>query len=168
MCSPGSGLSWATPPLEPHFPLVFSLLTLTEDLLDAAAGPHSGKDRVQGCGSRQEKQQEHDHCVSWGFCDKSRSPMAQKADIYPFVVLEAESLKLRCKRGTLPPKSRSGSSLPLTASNDSKCSLAGSHLNQTSVSIIIGFRPHLKSVNSEYSLEGLMLKLKLQYFGHLM
>ena len=25
----------------------------------------------------------------------------------------------------------------------------------------------LKEVNSEYSLEGLMLKLKLQYFGHL-
>ena len=36
--------------------------------------------------------------------------------------------------------------MPLTASNDSKCSLAGSHLTQTSVSIIIGFRPHLKSV----------------------
>ena len=26
----------------------------------------------------------------------------------------------------------------------------------------------LKEVNSEYSLEGLMLKLKFQYFGHLM
>ena len=26
----------------------------------------------------------------------------------------------------------------------------------------------LKEVKSEYSLEGLMLKLKLQYFGHLM
>ena len=26
----------------------------------------------------------------------------------------------------------------------------------------------LKEVNTEYSLEGLMLKLKLQYFGHLM
>ena len=26
----------------------------------------------------------------------------------------------------------------------------------------------LKDINSEYSLEGLMLKLKLQYFGHLM
>ena len=26
----------------------------------------------------------------------------------------------------------------------------------------------LREVNSEYSLEGLMLKLKLQYFGHLM
>ena len=27
---------------------------------------------------------------------------------------------------------------------------------------------HLKEINPEYSLEGLMLKLKLQYFGHLM
>ena len=26
----------------------------------------------------------------------------------------------------------------------------------------------LKKINPEYSLEGLMLKLKLQYFGHLM
>ena len=26
----------------------------------------------------------------------------------------------------------------------------------------------LKKINLEYSLEGLMLKLKLQYFGHLM
>ena len=26
----------------------------------------------------------------------------------------------------------------------------------------------LKEINSDYSLEGLMLKLKLQYFGHLM
>ena len=26
----------------------------------------------------------------------------------------------------------------------------------------------LKDISSEYSLEGLMLKLKLQYFGHLM
>ena len=26
----------------------------------------------------------------------------------------------------------------------------------------------LKEINSEYSLEGLMLSLKLQYFGHLM
>ena len=26
----------------------------------------------------------------------------------------------------------------------------------------------LKKINSEYSLEGLMLKLKFQYFGHLM
>ena len=29
-------------------------------------------------------------------------------------------------------------------------------------------QPILKKINSEYSLEGLMLKLKLQYFGHLM
>ena len=28
--------------------------------------------------------------------------------------------------------------------------------------------PSLKEINPEYSLEGLMLKLKLQYFGHLM
>ena len=29
-------------------------------------------------------------------------------------------------------------------------------------------KSNLKEINSEYSLEGLMLKLKLQYFGHLM
>ena len=29
-------------------------------------------------------------------------------------------------------------------------------------------QPTLKEINPEYSLEGLMLKLKLQYFGHLM
>ena len=29
-------------------------------------------------------------------------------------------------------------------------------------------RSNLKEINSEYSLEGLMLRLKLQYFGHLM
>ena len=29
-------------------------------------------------------------------------------------------------------------------------------------------QPILKETNPEYSLEGLMLKLKLQYFGHLM
>ena len=29
-------------------------------------------------------------------------------------------------------------------------------------------KPILKEINPEYSLEGLMLKLKLQYFGHLM
>ena len=29
-------------------------------------------------------------------------------------------------------------------------------------------QPILKEINSEYSLEGLMVKLKLQYFGHLM
>ena len=28
--------------------------------------------------------------------------------------------------------------------------------------------PSLKEISPEYSLEGLMLKLKLQYFGHLM
>ena len=29
-------------------------------------------------------------------------------------------------------------------------------------------QPILKEIGPEYSLEGLMLKLKLQYFGHLM
>ena len=29
-------------------------------------------------------------------------------------------------------------------------------------------QPNLKEISTEYSLEGLMLKLKLQYFGHLM
>ena len=29
-------------------------------------------------------------------------------------------------------------------------------------------RSNLKEINPEYSLEGLMVKLKLQYFGHLM
>ena len=29
-------------------------------------------------------------------------------------------------------------------------------------------QPILKEINAEYSLEGLMLKLKSQYFGHLM
>ena len=32
----------------------------------------------------------------------------------------------------------------------------------------ISNRPILKEINAEYSLEALMLKLKLQYFGHLM
>ena len=32
----------------------------------------------------------------------------------------------------------------------------------------ISNQPILKEISSEYSLEGLMLKLKLQYFGHLM
>ena len=31
-----------------------------------------------------------------------------------------------------------------------------------------GIKSILKEINSEYSLEGQMLKLKLQYFGHLM
>ena len=32
----------------------------------------------------------------------------------------------------------------------------------------ISNQPILKEISPEYSLEGLMLKLKLQYFGHLM
>ena len=42
---------------------------------------------------------------------------------------------------------------------------------RTLESLLTARRPDqsiLKEVNSEYSLEGLMLKLKLQYFGHLM
>ena len=31
-----------------------------------------------------------------------------------------------------------------------------------------GDQPSLKEINPDYSLEGLMLKLKLQFFGHLM
>ena len=31
----------------------------------------------------------------------------------------------------------------------------------------LAFKPHEATFNPEYSLEGLMLKLKLQYFGHL-
>ena len=33
---------------------------------------------------------------------------------------------------------------------------------------ILAFKPHEATFNPEYLLEGLMLKLKLQYFGHLM
>jgi len=33
---------------------------------------------------------------------------------------------------------------------------------------LLEFKTVLKEINPEYSLEGLMLKLKLQYFGHLM
>ena len=38
----------------------------------------------------------------------------------------------------------------------------------TPLSIDKAFKPILKEINPKYSLEGLMLKLKLQYFGHLM
>ena len=38
-----------------------------------------------------------------------------------------------------------------------------SPLNSKEIKLLI-----LKQINPEYSLEGLMLKLKLQYFGHLM
>ena len=41
----------------------------------------------------------------------------------------------------------------------------GSGLYAKKVGISISI---LKEINPEYSLEGLMLKLKLQYFGHLM
>ena len=44
-------------------------------------------------------------------------------------------------------------------------------LSKLSCEAQTGRRPNqsiLKEINLEYSLEGLMLKLKLQYFGHLM
>ena len=34
--------------------------------------------------------------------------------------------------------------------------------------LLLSNRSILKEINPKYSLEGLMLKLKLQYFGHLM
>ena len=44
-------------------------------------------------------------------------------------------------------------------------------LEKTLESLWTGWRSNqsiLKEINSEHALEGLMLKLKLQYFGHLM
>ena len=38
----------------------------------------------------------------------------------------------------------------------------------TPLSIDKAFKPILKEINPKYSLEGLMLKLKPQHFGHLM
>jgi len=44
----------------------------------------------------------------------------------------------------------------------------GTHLHHN-ISVLAGRdRMFLKEISPEYSLEGLMLKLKLQYFGHLM
>ena len=40
--------------------------------------------------------------------------------------------------------------------------------NNSSVTAKRSNQSILKQINSEYSLEGLVLKLKLQYFGHLM
>ena len=41
-------------------------------------------------------------------------------------------------------------------------------LNVKSIHHIINNWGNIKEINPEYLLEGLMLKLKLQYFGHLM
>ena len=41
-------------------------------------------------------------------------------------------------------------------------------LEKTLESPLTARRSNLKEINPEYSLEGLMLKLKFQYFGHLM
>ena len=51
------------------------------------------------------------------------------------------------------------------------CSLPGSSVHLILQARILARRSNqsiLKEINPEYSLEGLMLKLKLQYFGHLM
>ena len=50
------------------------------------------------------------------------------------------------------------------------CSLPGSSVHLILQARILARRSNqsiLKEINPEYSLEGLMLKLKLQYFGHL-
>ena len=41
-------------------------------------------------------------------------------------------------------------------------------MEQRNFESVLNSKMNLKEVNPEYSLEGLMLKLKLQYFGHLM
>ena len=53
--------------------------------------------------------------------------------------------------------------LPCINTAFSFLSLISVDMHGISVSIFF-----LKEINPEYSLEGLMLKLKLQYFGHLM
>ena len=42
------------------------------------------------------------------------------------------------------------------------------NLNSDSLTTRRSNQSTLKEINPEYSLEGLMMKLKLQYFGHLM
>ena len=52
--------------------------------------------------------------------------------------------------------------------------VSGHHLASISTKLRVSWAARrsnqsiLKEINSEYSLEGMMLKLKLQYFGHLM
>ena len=41
-------------------------------------------------------------------------------------------------------------------------------MEQRNFESVLNSKMNLKEVNPEYSLEGLMLKLKLQYFSHLM
>ena len=41
-------------------------------------------------------------------------------------------------------------------------------MNCKEIQLILHFQSTLKEISPEYSLEGLMLKLKLQYFAHLM
>ena len=54
-------------------------------------------------------------------------------------------------------------------SNRGMCLRKSSNIFETHTEpFILGNQPILKEINPEYSLEGLMLKLKLQYFGHQM
>ena len=61
-------------------------------------------------------------------------------------VVESDTTEHSCKVVTVPPRPAQVSLISATRSNQSM----------------------LKKMNPEYSLEGLILKLKLQYFGHLM
>ena len=61
----------------------------------------------------------------------------------------------------------------VTLKTASEANMAMLNMDESSMDHIISFpidsnQSILKKINSEYSLEGLMLKLKLQYFGHLM
>ena len=65
----------------------------------------------------------------------------------------------------------------LTVRDPMDCSLPGSSIHGIlqarvlewgAIAFSISNQSILKEINPEYSLEGLMLKLKLQYFGHLM
>ena len=42
------------------------------------------------------------------------------------------------------------------------------HVAANSIFFMAEYQSTLKEISPDYSLEGLMLKLKLQYFGHLM
>ena len=61
----------------------------------------------------------------------------------------------------------------VTLKTASEANMAMLNMDESFMDHIISFpidsnQSILKKINSEYSLEGLMLKLKLQYFGHLM
>ena len=72
------------------------------------------------------------------------------ATVFPVIMYGCESWWLRTKELML---------LNCGAGEDSRVSWTTARRSN---------QPILKEVNPEYSLEGLILKLKLQYFGHLM